>query len=89
MLLKKILRFIFYFLFFTYFLFIYFLFIYLNKIINRSDWGATHSSAFAANAGLDMEMPKSVYFNQTLYENAKNGTVPMTRIDDMAYRILL
>lgn len=27
-----------------------------------SDWGATHSSAFAANAGLDQEMPGGDYF---------------------------
>jgi beta-glucosidase len=27
-----------------------------------SDWGGTHSTAKAANAGLDMEMPSSIYF---------------------------
>ena len=29
-----------------------------------SDWGATHSTVAAANAGLDLEMPTGAYFSQ-------------------------
>ena len=32
-------------------------FIFLNSRLVISDWGATHSSVKAANAGLDIEMP--------------------------------
>jgi beta-glucosidase len=52
-----------------------------------SDWGATHSSVNAANAGLDMEQPDSVYFG-TLKQAIQNGTVPHSGLDDMVHRIL-
>jgi beta-glucosidase len=47
-----------------------------------SDWGATHSSMTALNAGLDQEMPGSQYFNS---KNLK----PSPRIDDAAARVLV
>ncbi|RDX56004.1 beta-glucosidase [Lentinus brumalis] len=60
-----------------------------------SDWYATHSTAPAANGGLDMTMPGdkffasfSSYFGSTLVDAVKNGDVPQERLDDMATRIL-
>src|SRR5208283_5417944 len=53
-----------------------------------SDWGATHSTAKAANAGLDMEMPTSTFFADALKKAVENGDVPMSRLNDMLHRIL-
>ncbi|KAE8370782.1 glycoside hydrolase superfamily [Aspergillus caelatus] len=58
-----------------------------------SDWGATHSGAFAINAGEDMDMPGTasfgpVFFNQNLIESVKNGSVSMDRLDDMCRRVM-
>lgn len=53
-----------------------------------SDWGATHSAARAALAGLDMEMPANQYFGDALKKAVENGEVPMARVDDMVHRIL-
>jgi beta-glucosidase len=53
-----------------------------------SDWGATHSTAPAANAGLDMEMYQSTYFGSALKTAVQDGQVPETRLDDMVLRIL-
>jgi beta-glucosidase len=53
-----------------------------------SDWGATHSTVAAANAGLDMEMYQSTYFGQPLKDAVTAGQVPMSRLDDMVTRIL-
>ena len=54
-----------------------------------SDWGGTHSTAAAANAGLDQEMPGGNFLTQTLMREALgNGTVPQSTIDGMAVRVL-
>jgi beta-glucosidase len=57
-----------------------------------SDWGATHSTIPAANAGLDQQsgMPFDVadYFGPPLKEAVLNGWVPPARLDDMARRVL-
>ena len=53
-----------------------------------SDWGGTHSTAKAALAGLDMEMPGNTYFADALEKAVKNGEVPASRVDDMVHRIL-
>jgi beta-glucosidase len=53
-----------------------------------SDWGATHSTAKAALAGLDMEMPGDTYFADALEKAVKSGEVPNSRLDDMVHRIL-
>jgi beta-glucosidase len=52
-----------------------------------SDWDATHSTAAAANAGLDQEQPDSNYFG-SLKQAVQNGSVPQSRLDDMVHRIL-
>jgi beta-glucosidase len=56
-----------------------------------SDWGATHSTVAAANAGLDMEMAGSnngQYFGDALKSAVSNGQVSMTRLNDMVTRIV-
>ena len=53
-----------------------------------SDWGATHSAAPAALAGLDQQMPDSSFFGAPLAAAIANGTVPMSRLDDMVMRML-
>jgi beta-glucosidase len=53
-----------------------------------SDWGGTHSTAKAALAGLDMEMPGDTYFAEALEKAVKSGEVPASRLDDMVHRIL-
>ena len=58
-----------------------------------SDWGAAHSAAKSALAGLDQEsagesFDKEVYFDKPLRAAVASGDVPQARIDDMARRIL-
>ncbi|TKD52796.1 beta-glucosidase [Sphingomonas baiyangensis] len=73
----------------------------LNKVLKRdwgyrgwvmSDWGAVHSSAKAANAGLDQqagqELDPQIWFDAPLRADVAAGRVPMARIDDMATRYL-
>jgi beta-glucosidase len=54
-----------------------------------SDWGGTHSTVPAANAGLDMEMNTSPgqYFTGPLKTAVQGGQVSMARLDDMVLRI--
>lgn len=55
-----------------------------------SDWTATHSTAQSMNAGLDMEMPLGLFYNEhTLSTAVDSGEVPMEKIDESVYRILL
>ncbi|MGE5326948.1 MAG: glycoside hydrolase family 3 N-terminal domain-containing protein, partial [Deltaproteobacteria bacterium] len=53
-----------------------------------SDWGATHSTAKAAMAGLDMEQPGEEFFGPKLKKAVESGEVPMSRLNDMVHRIL-
>jgi beta-glucosidase len=57
-----------------------------------SDWGAAHSTAAAAVAGLDQEsgwiLDSEQYFGAPLRQAVVAGRVPLTRLDDMARRIL-
>ncbi len=52
-----------------------------------SDWWATHSTAAAANAGLDQEQPNPAFFG-ALGQAVQSGQVPQARLDNMAHRIL-
>jgi beta-glucosidase len=56
-----------------------------------SDWGATHSTAKAANAGLDQEsaytFDKQPFFGAPLKAALADGSVSRARLDDMARRI--
>jgi beta-glucosidase len=57
-----------------------------------SDWGGTHSAAAAATAGLDRQSGYQLdtrrFFGEELRAAVEEGRVPMSRIDDMATRIL-
>lgn len=57
-----------------------------------SDWGATHSTEAAANAGLDQDsgwpFDKEPYFREPLRRAVDAGRVPPARLDEMAGRIL-
>ncbi|BEV12841.1 glycoside hydrolase family 3 protein [Asticcacaulis sp. DW145] len=57
-----------------------------------SDWGATHSTIPAANAGLDQQsgypFDKAPYFAGALADAVNSGQVPEARLDDMARRVL-
>ncbi|KAL6307374.1 beta-glucosidase [Sparassis latifolia] len=59
-----------------------------------SDWGA-QMSTLAAVAGLDMSMAGDIYlgsgtsyWGQNLTDYVNNGTIPLSRLDDMATRII-
>ncbi|MEI2264552.1 beta-glucosidase family protein [Erwinia sp. CGal63] len=73
----------------------------LNKVLKgdwrypgwvMSDWGATHSAAKAALAGLDVQsganLDAQVWFDKPLREAVAAGEVPQARIDEMVKRIL-
>jgi beta-glucosidase len=54
-----------------------------------SDWGAVHSTAPAAAAGLDLEMPGPPrWFDEKLLAAAGAGEVDEARIDDAARRLV-
>jgi beta-glucosidase len=53
-----------------------------------SDWGATHSTVRAANAGLDLEMPTGEYFDDGLRRAVLAGEVGTATLDDKVRRIL-
>jgi beta-glucosidase len=57
-----------------------------------SDWGATHSTVAAANAGLDQEsgfpFDDQPYFGEPLKAAIAKGEVSKARLDDMASNIL-
>jgi len=53
-----------------------------------SDWGATQSTAKAALAGLDIEMPGNDNFGEPLKKAVESSEVPMERLNDMVHRIL-
>lgn len=57
-----------------------------------SDWGAVHSTAKAANAGLDqesaLEFDSRPFFGDALKQAVRSGAVPAARLDDMVFRIL-
>src|SRR5262249_19913524 len=53
-----------------------------------SDWGATHSTIAAANAGLDAEMPMPSFFGTPLQDAVLSGAMPMARLNQMVTNIL-
>lgn len=54
-----------------------------------SDWTATQSTAAAANAGLDLEMPgPAKWFGERLLAAVEQGEVSRAQIDDNAGRVL-
>ncbi|KAJ5298613.1 uncharacterized protein N7443_006733 [Penicillium atrosanguineum] len=64
-----------------------------------SDWGATHSGVASVESGMDMTMPggftlygelwtEGSYLGKNLTQAVQNGTVEMSRLDDMVVRIM-
>jgi beta-glucosidase len=53
-----------------------------------SDWGAVHSTLGTAKFGVDIEMPKGSYLNESLIELIGNGEVDEKIIDDKVRRLL-
>ena len=54
-----------------------------------SDWAAQHSSMESANAGLDMAMPDSSYWDKgQLVDDVHSGEANKSRLVDMATRII-
>lgn len=64
-----------------------------------SDWGATHSGVASIESGMDMTMPggftlygemwtEGSYFGKNLTAAVENGTVDMSRLDDMVIRTM-
>lgn len=55
-----------------------------------ADWGATHSTVAAANAGLDVQSGANLdpepFFGQPLREAIARGDVSSERLDDMVFR---
>jgi beta-glucosidase len=55
-----------------------------------SDWFAQHSGVGSALAGLDMAMPNGgVFWAANLTAAIANGSVPESRLDDMATRFVI
>jgi len=53
-----------------------------------SDWGATHSTVAAANAGLSQQMPDDSYFGAPLKAAVLAGQVTNETLDTMVTRVL-
>ena len=54
-----------------------------------SDWGGQHAGYASAAAGLDQAMPEgSPYWGANLTKAINNGSLPESRLDDMATRII-
>lgn len=54
-----------------------------------SDWGATHSTVAAANAGLDQEMPDATWYGAPLKTAVLNGQVSARVLDGHVRAILV
>jgi beta-glucosidase len=54
-----------------------------------SDWGATHSTAASANAGLDMDMPgNDGYYGSSLASAVSSGAVSAATLNSMTSHVL-
>ncbi|EHK40687.1 glycoside hydrolase family 3 protein [Trichoderma atroviride IMI 206040] len=54
-----------------------------------SDWGAQHAGVATAKAGLDVAMPSNGgFWGDHLIEAVKNGSLPESRVTDMAMRVI-
>ena len=53
-----------------------------------SDWGAQHAGVATALSGMDMTMPNEGLWGSQLETAVANGSVPESRITDMATRII-
>ena len=54
-----------------------------------SDWGATHSTAASANAGMNMDMPgNDGYYGTNLTNAVNSGSVPKATLDALTSQVL-
>lgn len=53
-----------------------------------SDWGATHSTVGCALGGLDVDMPGSDYYKNSLRGAVRNGQIEPAVLDEMVRRVL-
>ncbi|HEY4050329.1 MAG TPA: glycoside hydrolase family 3 C-terminal domain-containing protein [Acidobacteriaceae bacterium] len=53
-----------------------------------SDWGGTHSTAKASHAGLDMEQPHNIFFDEALKKTVESGEVSQDEINGHVRRVL-
>ncbi len=56
--------------------------------IVMSDWESVYTAVGAANAGLDLEMPNTVWFGEALLDAVNDGRVPEAVINDKIRRHL-
>ncbi|OJJ42775.1 hypothetical protein ASPZODRAFT_146946 [Penicilliopsis zonata CBS 506.65] len=54
--------------------------------LRGAEWSAQLTGIASANAGLDVAMPDSTYWEGTLSEAVANGSMTQARLDDMATR---
>lgn len=54
-----------------------------------TDWGAAHSTAASAEAGLDQEMPTGKYYGEPLKSAVENGQVSAASLNEHVRRILV
>jgi beta-glucosidase len=69
----------------------------LNEVLKKewgfkgfvlSDWGGTHSTVKASEAGMDQEEPMAGFFGPALLQAVKDGKVSAADIDEHARRVL-
>lgn len=53
-----------------------------------SDWGGTHDRVRSVNAGSDLCMPRSNYYEEVLLEGVKKGEVDKEKLDKSVYRMI-
>jgi beta-glucosidase len=53
-----------------------------------SDWGGTHSTVKASQAGLDNEEPLDDFFGEPLKKAVEAGEISMANLDDHVHRVL-
>lgn len=53
-----------------------------------SDWGGIHSTAAAANSGMDVEMPRGYWYGAKLVAAVREGNVSEQTIDKMVSNVL-
>ena len=53
-----------------------------------SDWGGTHSTARASQAGLDQEQPGQTFFGDALKKAAEDGEITQDELNDHVHRVL-
>lgn len=53
-----------------------------------SDWGGTHSTVKASEAGLDIEQPSDIFYGEKFKEAVQSGKISMADLDQHVHRIL-